>query len=375
MKTEQWILHTAEERCDIKQVRNPSVLLVFGGHDCLRDGERLRKLREQFPDVPLVGCSTAGEIAGQHLVDALVVTAVEFRSTVVKTAFQEALTPVTSRAVGAVLMKALLEAQSNLRHVLLFSDGVRTNGTALLEGVRSVLPSGVTVSGGLAADGFRFENTCVLDGAQARQGGCCAIGLYGSSLRVGCGSVGGWDPFGPHRKITRSEGNTLYELDGTPALEIYRKYLGAEARSLPGSALLFPLSVWQPEQPQKRLVRTVLSVRDSDGSMTFAGAMPQGAITQMMAANLDRLIDGAENAARMSSVASGENASLALLVSCVGRRMVLNERTEEELEVVGGILPNALLAGFYANGEFAPSEGTNCELHNQTMTVTLLREE
>ena len=102
----------------------------------------------------------------------------------------------------------------------------------------------------------------------------------------------GWDPFGPERLITRSEGNVLYELDGKSALDLYKRYLGEHSQELPASGLRFPLSLRIPGA-DTRLVRTILAVDEPHQSMRFAGDVPQGAYAQLMKANFDRLIDGA----------------------------------------------------------------------------------
>src|SRR5204863_489588 len=147
-----------------------------------------------------------------------------------------------------------------------------------------------------------------------------------------------WDPFGIERKITNSSNNILYELDGKSALDLYKKYLGDEVKSLPGSALLFPLAI-RPDQSSEPFVRTILSINEQEKAMVFAGNVPKGWYAQLMKANFDRLVDGAGYAASLSKDVLGEKTSdLAILVSCVGRRLVLDQRTEEELEIVSQVL-------------------------------------
>ena len=205
-----------------------------------------------------------------------------------------------------------------------------------------------------------------------------AVGFYGEGLTVGCGSLGGWDPFGPERKITRSDGNVLYELDGQSALDLYKKYLGARAAELPSSALLFPLALRTPDGSDG-IVRTVLAIDEKAGSMTFAGDLPEGAWAKFMKANFERLIDGAMGAASISIERRGDGRlapSLALLISCVGRKLVLQQRIEEEVEAVRDVLGDGpTLTGFYSLGEISPfTPNGRCELHNQTMTITTFTE-
>jgi hypothetical protein len=241
----------------------------------------------------------------------------------------------------------------------------------------SVVDPRVLITGGLAGDGARFGSTRVGTGAANRPGAIAAVAFYGNRLDIFHGSAGGWDAFGPRRAITRAEGNVLYELDGEPALELYKRYLGEEANNLPGSALLFPLRVHPPGQEKAALVRTILSVNEKDQSMTFAGDVPQGHVGQLMKGNFDRLVDGAAMAATQAAPGpAAEGDSLAILVSCIGRKLLLGQRIGEEVETAADILgPSAAITGFYSYGEISPHSATGmCELHNQTMTITVLSE-
>jgi hypothetical protein len=279
-----------------------------------------------------------------------------------------------SHTAGRALADEL--AGPELTHLLVFSDGLAVNGSELTRGLVDGLPDGVQVTGGLAGDGRRFHETLIVDAADVAPRKVVALGLYGERLAVGCGSLGGWDPFGPERLITRSEGNLLFELDGRPALELYVKYLGEYAAGLPANALLFPLSL-RSDIGDAPVVRTVLSIDEAAGSMTFAGDLPEGQYARLMKANFERLIDGAHDAAGSALASIGSRPpELALLISCVGRKMVLQQRIEEEVEVVREVLgPTTTLAGFYSYGEIAPFSPTaSCELHNQTMTITTLLE-
>jgi hypothetical protein len=231
------------------------------------------------------------------------------------------------------------------------------------------------VTGGLSGDGARFERTAVcVDGPHPSEQ-VVAIGLYGKSLRIGCGSLGGWDPFGPERRITKSAGNVLLELDGEPALDLYKRYLGNDAAGLPASGLLFPLAIRTGgEEP---VVRTILGIDEATRSLTFAGDVPEGYRARLMKANFERLLDGASGAAKASLLGVGlESPDLAILISCVGRKLVLKQRIEEEVEGVRHVLGEAtVLAGFYSYGEISPfTPLAPCALHNQTMTITTISE-
>lgn len=267
-------------------------------------------------------------------------------------------------------------AGESLRHVFILSEGLDINGSELVRGLKDHLPPGTTLTGGLSGDSDRFRETYVMLDGEPQRGVVGAIGLYGKGLRVGYGSFGGWDPFGPERLITRAKGNVLYELDGKSALGLYKQYLGEHAKGLPATGLLFPLSLRMKES-SRPVVRTLLSVNEEDQSMTFAGSMPENVYARLMKANFERLIDGAIEAAKSSSDTIGSaNPQLAILISCVGRKLILKQRIEEEVEGVRDVLgDSAAFTGFYSYGEISPfAKGGTCELHNQTMTITVLSE-
>ena len=299
-------------------------------------------------------------------------TAIQFEHSSVRMATAH-VTAAESASAGAALARSL--ADPALVHVVILSEGLDINGEQLVRGFGEALPSHVSVTGGLSADGEHFHQTLVLSNDDARTNTVAAVGLYGSRLAVGCGSLGGWDPFGPERQITRSAGNVLYEVDGQSALALYKRYLGEHAADLPASGLRFPLSL-RTRDGSAPVVRTILSVSEADQSLTFAGDVPMGGYVRLMKANVDRLIDGAVGAGRISADATAGSVDLALLISCVGRRMVLRQRVEEEVEGVRDIVgQGATIAGFYSYGEISPfTPNARCELHNQTMTVTTVSE-
>lgn len=353
----------------------PQLILVFGARAGLDASQVIKHFESLHPDAILVGCSTAGEIEGTHVHDGSVVaTLIYFEKTRVAAAETLVASAEDSLKAGASLAQQL--AQADLRHVLVLSDGLNVNGTALAQSLRENLPAHVAVTGGLAGDGDQFASTRVVMHGTVQDKRVVAIGLYGNHLNIGYGSLGGWDGFGPQRMVTKSKGNVLYELDGQSALDLYKQYLGSHAAELPGSALLFPLSIHGPND-ESNLVRTVLSIDEGNKSMTFAGDIPQGHYARLMKANTDRLVDGAAGAATHGRQRLGDTqADLAILISCVGRKLVLKQRVEEEVEAVRDALgAQAVLAGFYSYGEICPSGAfTQCELHNQTMTITTLSE-
>jgi len=363
---------------DLPAEDSPSTLvIVFGAPEYRDDHSALRDLKAAFPTSVIVGCSTAGEIFQTKIYDrSLSVAIVRLERSRIRHVARPIANASESSAAGAAIAQSL--ADEDLRGIFVLSDGLHVNGSELVRGFASQLPQGVIVTGGLAGDGPRFEQTWTLDNGELVSGSVSAVGLYGQSLEIGHGSRGGWDPFGPRRHVTRSEGNVLFELDGRPALDLYKEYLGERAEGLPATGLLFPLALLSDSSPERQIVvRTILGVDEEANSLTFAGDIPRGARVQLMKANFDRLIEGAEAAAEEAGEGLTEDTGdlLTLAISCVGRRLVLSERTEEEVEATLDILPDPCAQiGFYSYGEISPISNGPCELHNQTMTLTTIRE-
>jgi hypothetical protein len=355
---------------------SPSTLvLAFGSPDCARIDEALAELRAAFPQAIHVGCSTSGEIsAGEILDGSLTVALTRFDRTGLLEACTPIRDPADSRDAG-LRLGARLKAPG-LRAVLLLSDGLSVNGAQLVDGLNAAVGPGVTVVGGLAGDGERFSRTWVLCDGERRAGQVVAVGLFGEALRINAAAGGGWSDFGPERQITRAAGQILYELDGRPALDLYKDYLGEFARDLPGAALRFPLLVKSPQPGAEPLVRTVLGIDESTRSMTFAGDIPQGGTARLMRASHSRLVDAAGQAATAAAPRSDSSDEvLVLTVSCVGRRIVMGQHAEDELEAVAEVFPEGCVnIGFYSYGEIAPAGGTISRLHNQTIGVTVIRE-
>jgi hypothetical protein len=366
--------------------QSAQLALVFGATTVLRQPDLVATIRNDYPAAPIFGCSTAGEICGTQVSDdSLVVTAVQFEHTrFCSTEVSLSQIPdsflagewIAQQLPGSI-RDAATGVEEKLAHVLVLTDGLNVNGSAFVSGVMKHLPKGVTMTGGLAGGGEMLGETLVFRDTLPETGIIAALGLYGRRLKVGFGSLGGWDPFGPERLITKSKANVLYEMDGQSALGLYKQYLGEQAKGLPATGLLFPLSV-RGRPGETPVVRSFLAIDKKTQGLIFAGDIPEGAYARLMKANIDRLIDGATLAAQTSHQAMGSaTPELAILISCVGRKLVLKQRTGEEVEAVRDVLNGgAVLTGFYSYGEISPFKpGARCELHNQTMTITALSEQ
>jgi hypothetical protein len=353
----------------------PQLVTVFGAVSFFTDTAFQDSLRAALPDATFIGCSTAGEISNGGVADgSCVLTAVNFSGTRIKAAGTTLGGMEDSRAAGERIGDQL--AAPGLRALMVFGPGVQINGSALVDGIASKVGT-ATITGGLAGDGGAFAQTWTLGPSGVGDNAVVAVGLYGDALDFAHGSFGGWEPFGPARKVTRCEGNVLFELDGEPALGVYKRYLGDHAKGLPASGLLFPFAMLGEDHDAVGLIRTILGVDETTGSLTLAGAIDDGGYLKLMHASTDRLVNGAESAAQAAQkMHAADGDSLAILVSCVGRKLVMGDRVDEEVEAVADVFGSkATLTGFYSYGEISPfTPGSACHLHNQTMTITWMGE-
>lgn len=318
-----------------------------------------------------MGCSTAGEIYGTTLAeDNFVVQVIYFEKTVLQLVDTKISDNNTSYASGKFLASALKKPKA----VMVLSDGLKVNGSALTKGFADVFGKEVMVSGGLAGDDNRFQSTWVLVDRKIKSETIVAIGFYGEAFYFGYGSEGGWSSLGLKRKVTSSSANVLYQLDNQPALALYKHYLGERADGLPSTGLLFPLGLYDNDEIK---VRSILSVDEVEQSITFAGDIPENSTVSLMKSSFKSLTTGASMAVK--KIDFGEkicNQYCCVAISCVGRKLVLGQRVEDEIEAVFSAFPfdNVMQIGYYSYGEISPTVEGQCDLYNQTMTVMLFGE-
>ncbi|CAA6800932.1 MAG: FIG00656238: hypothetical protein [uncultured Sulfurovum sp.] len=360
---------------NIEDKNSTDIVFIFGDREAIKSKEYLESLQQKYPNAELVGCSSSGNILGEEISEApIVATAVSLEKGSVKISTKD----FTEEDDQHLITKELVEAlpQENLKHIFILSDGLNMNGSFLAKGINEAVKNEISSTGGLAGDGTDFQETYVIANGEVSQNRVVAVGFYGEDVVVESGCFSGWDEFGVFRKVTKSTNNVVYEIDGEPALDLYKKYLGVYAKDLPGSALSFPVSI-KKEDNDEPIIRTILAVDEKEKSLTFAGDVPEGYSARLMKTDIDGLIDGSEMAAQQIKKINDKSA-LGLVVSCVGRRLVLKQLTDEELESIGETLgSNVQLVGFYSYGELAPFSGelTSCSLHNQTMTLTVIYED
>lgn len=353
------------------------LVLVFAARQFFETPDFPAQLARLCPRALIAGCSSAGEIRAAGVSeDGCVLAALRFQHTTLKLVSTTLAGEGDSHAAGARLAAQLRPLAP--RAVLLFAPGVHVNGSALADGLAHGLGPAVAVAGGLAGDGTAFARTYTIGPAGVADNAVVALALCGEALRFGAAAQGGWLPFGPARQVTACSGNVLHALDGQPALALYRHYLGDYAAELPASALLFPLAILDAQMQPSGVIRTILGIDERAGSLILAGSVEAGSYLQLMQAGTNHLVDAAEMAAEtLAAQTEDAAAALVLLVSCVGRRLVMGARVDEEVEAVAATMGSAArLIGFYSYGEIGPAGGSgHCLLNNQTMTLARIAED
>jgi hypothetical protein len=377
MKTVQLVKHKNKnwEYVIENQALIEPLVLVFGNRFMLEDDSIYEEIKQLFPDGHILFGSTCAEISSNTVnEESVTVTAIEFEKSnfLIKTS-NVLNADLDSFKTGSDLIKQF--PQEGLKYVFVVSEGSFINGSQLTKGMSSSIEHNLVITGGLCGDDARFEKTLAAYNENPKEGELVAVGFYGESLEISFSIHGGWTPFGPERIVTKSKGNILYELDGQPALDLYKRYLGDKAKDLPGAALLYPLNVTSTDEKQS-IVRSILNINEEENAVILAGDIKENSKVQLMMTNVDNIANASERAAKQALEYRKNKPELALLISCIGRKLVLDQRVEEEIEeVIEVIGKDTVISGFYSYGEIAPFHGeVACQLHNQTMTITLISE-
>lgn len=353
---------------------NVQLVFAFGEREILERVDYYSILRLQYPRADIVICSSSGQICNDTIDDThLVATAIEFEKTAFKIATYNLLHEQSLAQLSSQLKRDII--RNDLNSLMVLSEGTYVNGTELIDELTKAIGLQVPIFGGIAGDALNFRKTILGLNESPKEGEIILVAFYGQHIKFGFGCEGGWTDFGPEREVTLSHKNVLYKIGDEYALDLYKEYLGKYADDLPGSALYFPLSMKENENASP-VVRTILSIDEKDKSMTFAGNIPQGATVKLMKGNFDKLIDASYKASKASICDGYSNPELVMAVSCVGRKVVLKDRTEEEIEIAKEIFgKDTVLFGFYSYGEISPVvKHKACELHNQTISLTTIHE-
>lgn len=350
-------------------------MVVFAAHEYCHLPQPLDALRNAFPQSKIIGCSTPVVVCdGALLPDTISVGIIRFHHTQLRLSYAPVPSFEESRVAGQQLGQQL--AAANLKGVLIFSDGVTTEATELVQGLQEMLPPNVTIAGGLAS-GHSLDDTWMLCDGELKRFHACAVGFMGNAVELTRATGGGWRLIGAECKATRTSGRTLFELDGERAKDVYHRQVGRDIGfGLRESSSRYPLTVRLPGL-EMQIVRDVNSVDEDSGAIELAGDIPEGVMVQVMTTTEDDILDGVDEAIdRMrSKTILPQNNALAICVSCAGRRAVLLEKTCEEAALAHDGLGHGIhQIGMYAFGEISTTSSGPPQVHNETITIGLIRE-
>jgi hypothetical protein len=343
-------------------------------------------IKAEALDVPIIGCSTDGEITSEGLtVDSVSVILVYSERLRAKAHVVERLSR-SSIESGAGLAGTL--KADDARVLFLLPDGLTGNGSAVIHGCLDVLGPDFVIAGGTAGDRGKFEKTWQLCNDQVYTDALVGLMLYSDKpVELGFGVQSGWRPIGVAKQVTKADGNIVYRIEDESALAFYSRYLGEKADQLPAIGVEYPFGLIDEsgrvdtrgirDHEEYILLRAPMSVDREAGAVRFAAEIPEGARIKMTRAKSADIIEGSREAARRALRRLSGPPEMVFFFSCMARRVVLGRKTDQEIfaaqEVFGKDVP---LAGFYTYGEIANCGDTApvCRFHNETATFLAMRE-
>ncbi len=372
LRINQYTLNNGEWKSPLSHENHPQLALLFGSRKTLETNVgALTAFQATYPKAAVISISGAGNILSDSILDDnIVANSLAFEHTKIELSHTQ-FAGKTEEEVADYLIQSI--PNEGLKNLLLFScSGI--NLERVIQRLNQTLKNSIPISGGAAGDDLQFQKTIIGIGDNLAYDRIVLIGLYGDKIQAKYGLHSGMDTFGPRRKITKCLGNIIFEIDHRPALDLYKDYLGDKASQLPASALHFPLNI-SSKSLDKPIVRSVQTVDEKAGSLVLFGQVEEGMTVQLMKTYQDNVISGGAESAKLAANAI-DNQSFAIVVSCVGRRIILGPLTEEELTEAHEVLgPNTKMSGFYSYSELSPcNESGQCLLHNQTITITTLFE-
>jgi hypothetical protein len=352
---------------------DPKLLIIFcsQAYD-LR--QLLRQIRARAGDVPLIGCTTAGEIATAGPSDAsVVVAALGGSGFAVRTAVASEVSG-NLREAGARVARSLPD-RADLPHqvVLLLSDGLAGDQQEVVRGAHGVLGAAVPLVGGCAGDDLKMSQTFQLYHDRVLSDSVVAAGIA-SNAPLGIGVRHGWRRVGEPMLVTSSAGNRVYTLDDRPALDAYLMRLGVSEPARPDQEGLARLALTHPLGLSRRsgedMARFIGGGDFAQRSLSCVAEVPQGALVWVMEGHAQSVLEATDAACGDSLAALGGRPPLGMIAfDCIARRAVLGERgIQSEISRLAAMASGAPVAGFYTYGEIARVRGVR-GFHNQTLVV------
>lgn len=364
----------------------PDILIVFGA--CRFDHRKLLAgIRSITGDIPMVGGTTAGEISTSGfskqsaVIMALSSPILDFTTSIGLNMSKDEKACSVSLARKIRRKKAVKNAVS----LLIFPNGMGGDGVKVIEGLHQVMGTNIEIIGGYLGDDERFENTFQYYNGKVYKDAIPALLISGENgFETGIGVRSGFESIGNRFYCTDSENNIVKKFDEERALDLYREFLGEErSKRLPGICLEYPFGLIDEKVSiagkDYFQLRCGLTVDREEGTITLAASIPKGSALTITTASRGEIINGAKLAALQAREALKNTVPQAILMlSCVGRKLVLGRRTQEEVDAVKEILGEDVpIIGFYTYGEIGPIDKMREELaitrfHNETVVLWVL---
>jgi hypothetical protein len=330
-------------------------------------------------DAPVIGCSSAGEFVTDRISDGgLAVALLASDEMAVSVGIGEGLRANTARAVRQLCAELKKNAKAppagaTHRTVLLLSDGMAGNGEGLVDTMAMELGGGVTLAGGAAGDDAAFKETSVFLNRRVARDAAVAAELV-SKKKIGVGVYHGWCAASAPGTVTKAEGGKLIEIDGKPAIEMYRAYakkLGVQLTKENQNHFVFTHELGIVLMNNELKVRAPLSVND-DGSINCATEVPVGQQVRVVEGDHEAIISAAKTAAEQAVLGiGGQKAAGAIVFDCVARKLVLGDGFKREVQAFQDVV-KAPVMGFNTYGEIARVRGQLSGFHNTTAVVAVV---
>ena len=355
------------------QIQNPNKDLVFCAFDRISGSEGLyNQLKTKYKNANIVIFSTSGHFVSSEILDETpIVSAIEFENSSITMDQFSIADFATSFDLGESIGKSI---KKEVKGVCIISDGGLINGTELISGINANVLKEVPIFGGMAGDGTRFQKTLVGANQNPEVGNVVIIQFFGEGISIKSNSDFGWTSLGLEFKITKSESNKLIEIDKKNAYDVLYEFLAPESEEkFAELTLYYPFLL--KDSSDEGVIRTPILVNHKEKTLVYAGNMPEGSMVKLMKSGTMQLLDSTLEVAQKCVLSKEEN-SFVLAISCVGRRVVLEDMANEEFTEIQSIFgERSCYFGFYSYGEFSRSGfEENCKLHNQTLTLAVLQE-
>jgi len=348
------------------------LLVVFASesHDL---GQLLAGVHEVAGDVPVIGCSTAGEIgtAGPST-GSVVAIALGGPGFSVAAGSASAQNDGLRGAAAEIAALGTLTSGSPHRVVILLSDGLAGDQQEVVRGAYGVLGAQVPLVGGCAGDDLKMRSTFQFFGDRVMQNSVVGAAI-GSDSPIGIGVQHGWRAVGEPMVVTASSENRVLALDDQPALDAYMSRLEAPAAASKDEASFTHFAMTHPLGISRKAgdeVRFVSGADLAEGSLNCIAAIPQGSMVRIMEGDISSVLQATNTACEQALAGLGERPPVGLMAfDCIARKGVLGDPgSASEVGEISRYANGAPVAGFYTYGEFARTRGLN-GFHNQTLVV------